>query len=680
MNENNNLNDAYSDVPPPLNEIEIIEHVWITMSDGIRLSAKMWLPDNARENPVPAILEMIPYRKRDVCAMRDHHNHAWLAARGYCCIRPDMRGHGDSEGIMLDEYSPREQQDTIEVIEWLSQQIWCDGNVGMMGLSWGGIASMQTAVLQPSNLKAIIPVGASTDRYYDDGGYLVGGYPGQGLGWGGIMFGYCIRPPDPEIVGEAWRDMWLKRLKNTPMFAEKWLNHQLRDETWKQGSVCENYDKINIPVLGVSGWNDCWPNTVIRLLDNVKSPCRAVSGAWGHVFPNLGGPGPMIGFLQLALKWWDYWLKGINNEIIDLPDFIAFMQKSHSPDPKPNSRPGKWIGIPNWQNNHINTQSFGLKDNKLINEQGEGSISICSPLTVGLATGEYMPIHGIAELAQDQSEDDANSVCFDSEILNETLDILGTTNLHLRLSCDSSCGLIAARLCDVSPNGSSTLISYGILNLKQRNGREILSKINIGEDMDVTVRLNDTGWTVEKGHKIRLALSSQLWPMAWPTEKLATLKLKLAHCRLEIPILKTQTCQEIDSPFAPPVAAENIPHKIISNPLDSRHIYKNIETNETVFDVKYDRGKILLEKIGLTYGTNNSQRYSITKGDPLSARIEYNALFTFAREKWKVSTKSKLTVTCDEQNFILKGKISAFEDEKQVFTRDWNVKIPRVVF
>ena len=170
-----------------INKIEIIEHVWIDMSDGVRLSAKIWRPIDVKFQPVPAILEIIPYRKRDSYALRDHANHAWLATHGYACIRPDMRGHGDSEGIMLDEYSAREQQDTLEVINWLANQPWCTGKVGMMGLSWGGIASLQAAVKQPPALKAIIPVGSSVDRYYDDAGYLVGGYPGQGLGWGGIM-------------------------------------------------------------------------------------------------------------------------------------------------------------------------------------------------------------------------------------------------------------------------------------------------------------------------------------------------------------------------------------------------------------------------------------------------------------------------------------------------------------
>ena len=673
--------DFRQDKSTPLNDIDIIEHVWIEMSDGVRISAKMWLPVNAAEEPVPAVLEIIPYRKRDACALRDHRNHAWLAARGYACIRPDMRGHGDSEGIMLDEYSPREQQDTVEVIDWLSKQPWCDGNVGMMGLSWGGIASLQAAVNQAPALKAIIPVGASVDRYYDDGGYLVGGYAGQGLGWGGVMFGYCIRPPDPAVVGDVWRDMWLERLENTPMFAEKWLTHQLRDETWKQGSVCENYDKIKVPVLGVSGWNDNWPNTMIRLLENIDAPCRAVSGAFGHVFPNLGGPAPMIDFLQLTKDWFDHWLKGVDNGVMDEPAFLAFLQDSHAPDPNPNERPGRWIGEPGWPSQNVTNRRYGLKQGVMLEGASSGgTVSVCSPVALGLKTGEYMPISGVAELPQDQSGDDARSVCFDSEPLSEPLELLGTINAHLRLTCDSTSGLIAARLCDVAPDGASTLMSYGVLNLKQRNGREVLAAVTPGESMDVTVRLNDTGWSLKPGHRLRLALSSQLWPMAWPVAERAMLSVDLAGCSLELPVRNADAGGEVKIPFGPPVSADPPMHDVIAPSKGSRHVHHDIETGTVVYDVQSDGGVLRFEATDLTYGSRNSQRYTIVEGDPLSACIEYKADFSFARDGWDVRTESELVTTCDAESFILKGRIAAFEDDKQVFARDWDVKIPRTVF
>jgi len=674
--------DMKPDTADVLNEIEIIEHVWIEMSDGVRLSAKMWLPVNASSNPVPAILEIIPYRKRDSYAMRDHQNHAWLAARGYACIRPDMRGHGDSEGIMLDEYSPQEQQDTVEVIDWLSRQLWCCGNVGMMGLSWGGIASMQAATHQPPALKAIIPVGASVDRYYDDAGYLLGGYPGQGLGWGGVMFGYCIRPPDPAVVGDAWRDMWLERLENTPMFAEKWLTHQLRDDTWKLGSVCEDYDKIKVPVLGVSGWNDCWPNTMIRLLENIDTPCRAVSGAWAHVFPNLGGPEPMAGFLQLAQEWFDHWLKGIDNGVMEAPAFLAYLQDSHMPDPNPSDRPGRWVAEPGWPSENVSQKRFALKPGTLLDTDcaGNGTATVRSPVTLGLATGEYMPVSGVAELPQDQSSDDARATCFDTGPLDAPLDLLGTPRAHLRLSSDRPCGLIAARLCDVAPDGASTLISYGILNLRQRQGREVLAEVTPGEVMDVIVRLNDTGWSLKPGHRLRLALSSQLWPMAWPVAEEATLCLDLSGCRLELPVRNSIAVKEVVTPFGPPVAADPPAHDIITPAKGTRHISRNVETGEVTYDVEFDGGAFRLSEIDLTYGSRNSQHYRITDGDPLSACIEYKADFSFARDRWNIRTESDLVVTCDASNFILKGRISAYEDGTRILTRDWNIDIPRTVF
>ena len=168
--------------------VKIKEDIWIEMSDGVKLSAKIWFPILRDSQPLPAILEFIPYRKGDASSMRDFVIHHFFAENGYVSIRPDMRGHGDSEGIMEDEYSLRERKDAVEIINWIEKQEWSNGKVGMTGISWGGIASLQAAINRPKALKAIIPVGASVDRYYDDGAYLVGGYPGQGLGWGAVMF------------------------------------------------------------------------------------------------------------------------------------------------------------------------------------------------------------------------------------------------------------------------------------------------------------------------------------------------------------------------------------------------------------------------------------------------------------------------------------------------------------
>ena len=528
----------------------------------------------------------------------------------------------------------------------------------------------------------IIPVCASVDRYYDDGAYLVGGYQGQGLGWGGVMFGYCIRPPDPEVVGDCWRSMWMERLEQTPMFAEKWLRHQLRDETWVQGSVCEHYEKIDTPVLGISGWNDCWPNTMIRLLENISAPCRVVSGPWGHTYPNQGNPGPQIGFLQLALEWWDHWLKGKDNGVMDGPAFTAFIQDSHEPQPNSSERPGRWIGESDWPAKSIQGQTLWL-DEGTLNDQAPISgtaVRINSPLSTGLTSGEYMPWSGVAELPQDQRVDDAKSVCFDTPLLNDPLELLGTPLVHLRVSSDRDCGLIVARICDVAPDGASTLITYGILNLKLREGREQLASVTAGEWMDVTIRLNDTGWRIKRGHRVRLAISTQMWPMAWPLEEVAELDIELASSRLDLPVRHPEATGEISLPFEPAVSAAAPPHHVLREPSGTRHVTHNIQTGDAIYDIATDGGEVRFDNTGLAYGSTNEQRYVINDASPSSARAEYRADFTFVRDGWNVRTESELIVTCDVNDFFLVGKIAAYEDGSQVFSRDWNLKIPRVVY
>ena len=154
--------------------IRVIDNVWIPMSDGSRLAARVWMPENAEDNPVPAILEYLPYRKNDLMATRDSIHHGWYATQGYAGVRVDIRGSGDSDGVLRDEYTQQEQNDGMEIIAWIAEQPWCSGSVGMMGISWGGFNSLQMAARRPPALKAIIPHCATDDRYADDAHYAGG--------------------------------------------------------------------------------------------------------------------------------------------------------------------------------------------------------------------------------------------------------------------------------------------------------------------------------------------------------------------------------------------------------------------------------------------------------------------------------------------------------------------------
>lgn len=254
----------------------------IVMPDGCRLSARVWMPEEADENPVPAILEFLPYRKRDGTTARDNLTHPYFAGHGYACLRVDMRGNGDSEGLMEDEYSEQELQDACDVIKWIAAQSWSTGKVGMMGISWGGFNSLQVAAMQPDALKAIITLCSTDDRYADDIHYKGGLLLNENLGWGATMLSYSSRAPDPALVGEKWRDMWLERLDNEPFLPAVWLNHQTRDGYWQRGSVCEDFSKIKAATLAIGGWGDAYKNAVSRLMTGITAP---VKGIIGHASP-----------------------------------------------------------------------------------------------------------------------------------------------------------------------------------------------------------------------------------------------------------------------------------------------------------------------------------------------------------------------------------------------------------
>ena len=299
--------------------VRVVENVWIPLSDGCQLAARVWLPQDAESRPVPGILEFIPYRKRDHTRLRDEPIHHYIAGHGYAALRVDVRGSGDSDGLMADEYQHREQDDALEVIAWIAARPWCDGNVGMTGISWGGFNSLQVAARRPAALKAIITLCSSDDRYADDAHYMGGCLINENLTWGAVLLCSNALPPDPEIVGERWQAMWRDRLENAVLFPELWLHHPVRDEYWKHGSVCEDYGAIQCAVYAIGGWADAYRNAVPRLLEGLHAPRKGLIGPWCHAFPHDSLPGPSIGFLREALRWWDYWLKGVDTGIMDEP-------------------------------------------------------------------------------------------------------------------------------------------------------------------------------------------------------------------------------------------------------------------------------------------------------------------------------------------------------------------------
>ena len=231
------------------------------MSDGVRLATRLWRPRTGAK--VPVLLEAISYRKRDLSRPRDR-TYSWYAQQGFAVARVDLRGSGDSDGVLHLEYLSQEQDDSVETIAWLASQEWCNGRVGMMGISWGGFGALRVAARQPPALKANITHCSTDDRFTDDA-HWTGGCINNGMfEWGASFFALLGLPPDPEIVGPQWKDGWKRRLDAVDLDLATWLRHPTRDSFWKHGSVNTDYSQIRCPVYAVGGSLDSYTNTVPR--------------------------------------------------------------------------------------------------------------------------------------------------------------------------------------------------------------------------------------------------------------------------------------------------------------------------------------------------------------------------------------------------------------------------------
>jgi len=648
------------------------------MPDGARLGARLWLPDT--DEPVPAILEYIPYRKDDYSALRDSTTIAHFATQGYACIRVDMRGSGSSDGVLLDEYSDQEVDDGVAVIEWLAKQGWCNGKVATVGISWGGITGLQLAQRNPEPLKTVIALGASEFRYYDDAGYYMGCMVGQTLGWAAIMFGYNTRPPDPGLRDD-WRELWLQRLNETPHYLEYWFEHQREDDYWLNNTVGVDYDAIKIPVYAISGHVDCWPNTVPRLLENLSVPRRGLQGAWCHRYPHLGIPGPTVDFLSDATRWFDHWLKDKDTGVLDEAMYQVFLQDSVRPQAFYDTRPGRWVGEANWPSTQVNEQRYYLSQSGLsLENSGVSQLEILSPQTIGLASGEYMPWFAFGpgdELPDEQQIEDAGSLVFDVEVTDEPLTILGNASASLNIRSDKPQALIAARLCDVWPDGSSTLISRGILNLSQRESKLNPSHLVPGKSYHVQVALNHVGYVVPVGHCLRLSLSTSYWPMAWPSPESTRLTLETEGSYLSLPIRSSGAVNMKLTEFGSTITGEPIATTQLREVNQKRHLDKDEETGITTLEIYADNGKIRFNQSGLNMASINLQRYSISESDPLSATAEYEWEWEYSRDEWIVTTKTTTKVSCDREYFYLEASSIAWETGVEVFSKQWRKKYPR---
>ena len=649
------------------------ETVWIELADGCRLAARLWLPPEG-EGPVPAILEYLPSRRRDRHRGDDAILHPAFAAAGYAAIRVDMRGAGDSDGIMTDEYTAQEWADAVEVIAWIARQPWCSGEVGLIGLSWSGFNALQIAALAPPALKAIVTTCASDDRYADDMHYMGGALLNDNLQYGATLFTWLATPPDPVIVGDRWREMWRARLAVVEPPAARWMSHSDRDAYWQGGSVSQDYGRIKAAVLAVGGWADGYVNAVLRLLQGLPGPRKGLIGPWGHAYPHVATPGPSIDFIGYVIRWWDHWLKGRATGIMDEPMLTAWLQESEPPRARYASRRGRWIAEQAWPSATVAEQVLHLTDEGLGATPGACDRSIRSPATVGLASGEWCPYGWGPDMPTDQREDDAGSLCFDGPVLGRPLQILGNATVVVDLASDRAEGLLAVRLNDLAPDGTSRRITYGLLNLQHRQGHARALPLAPGERCRATVRLKAVGYELPAGHRLRVALSTAYWPLAMTGPQAATLNIQGGELRLPLRQAEGPSPPALGEAWSPPP----LEAEVLTPPARGRLLFERAgEDGRVSVHVVRNLGALRIPEVDLELQALGSERYSVLPADPASARSQTKRRAEFKRDDWHVAVETRSLLTSEGGDWRFRAELDASEGEARIFARSWDLRIPR---
>ncbi len=660
---------------PAKRSFKVVESEWIPMADGIRLSARLWIPEGAEQSPVPVVFEYIPYRKRDAYRARDDVWGPQLAQYGVAYARVDVRGSGDSEGVIVDEYSVPELNDGVAIVAWLARQPWSNGSVGMRGISWGGINTLQVAAMAPPELKAIMPMGCCDIRYTDDAHYI-GGALGQtnfewGVGFKGVMSG----PPDPDIVGPQWAAMWRKRLDATPAILSEWLSHQRYDAYWQRGSIAVDYAQIKCPVYVVDGWIDTYSNPVGRLLEKLRVPRKGLIGPWGHSYPDQVSPGPGLDWIYEEVRWWQQWLQGKDTGIMDEPMFRAYMPYTTPWEVYPNDIPGRWVAEPVWPSPHAVSRTWHLNGGAALSHNAGAleRVDYVGDKIVGLNKPQWLPFPP-SGMPTEQSVDDSKSLVFDSVPLESDIEILGYPLARIRVAANVPVAKLVVRMTDLNPEGKSWLVSYGLLNLTHRESHEQPSALVPGEFYDVELKLFMTAHRFKRGHRIRIALSESLWPMVWPSPKIATLTFELGTSSIVLP---TRAAPRAEPPF--PIPVRHSPPPSTASALKGRpeDVVRRDPSGRLTVERNSPESSYVLPGVGTTLTRGGGESSEIVEGQPNSCVWRQKITSGISRGEWSCRVETAYELTSTESAFHLKETLIASRAGEILFQQDVTSKIDR---
>lgn len=665
----------------PTYSVRIERNIRIPMRDGKTLSADLIRPD--AEGRFPILIEYHPYRKDDVS--RGGIGQQWyLAERGFIGVRLDVRGTGGSDGINTDEYVRQEQEDGYDAVEWLAQQPYSNSNVGMFGTSYGGFTSLQVAMNRPPHLKAIAPMYATDYRYTDDCHYTRGGnmrmYYDVGT-YGGSMVGMNALPQLPDLSGPDWADIWRERLNKNEPYLIKWLKNQLDNPYWHGASLRPDYNRIQCPVYVIAGWRDGYANAMMRVFNNINVPKKMLMGPWVHSRPHQSTPGPRIDHLNEMARFFAHYLRDEDTGIMDEPPVQVYMQEYAKPSRTLAITPGHWRNDTEIAPEATDRTFYLRSEGRLMGEQGRGD---------GADAFEYIPTVGTANsywsaggisyyLPEDQREDEALSLVYTSAPLKQDMHVLGWPKVVIHGSSSAKVATFVAKIAEVAPDGTSALIVDGSLNGTRRgNLAEALKNpkpMTPGEVYELDIPMFPTGWVIEKGHRIRLAISGADFPNLWPTPYEATNKVHRGGEYVSRLILPVVAAPELDSPqFLPAPRLKTILTSYGERP-SQQTIIDQITGTVSVTNRRAST-VVMEDNLGSLF---REGKYICTadRNHPDHANIVGKHTYLYKRDGEEIKVEAESSIRATRDAFHLLIQLNVTKNGQQFFQKNWTHSEPR---
>ena len=640
--------------------VKTVRNALVPMRDGVRLAADITRPD--ADGSFPAIMGYSPYHKPTAAAYASARQH--FAERGYVAVEFDLRGTGDSEGASLDMYAPEEIQDGHDMIEWIAAQPWCDGNVGMCGISYGGVVCWQVAMQAPPHLKAII-VRSGTDDAYTDWTYP-GGSPRPFCfeQYAPQMTAQNFAPPNPELCGERWAEIWEQHLQNNVPWGLGFIKHQLDGPYWRSRSIRPDYGRVKCPVFVIGGWADWYPTPLLRAFENLTVPKRALIGPWGHYWPESGLPGPRIDGRRECLKWFDQWLKGEDTGVLDEPPVTVFVRKHIEPSATRVMDNGFWRAEAEWPPARNEDRPLYLHSTGALSPKPEATPAPnCGTLKYDPAVGMASGRHARPPLPMDQRPDEAYSLTYMTVPLEQDLELIGRPRAILHVSSTTNVTAFSVKLCDVAPDGTSALVTKGYLNATHRSSHSEPSPLEPGKVYELDVELLALAYVFEAGHRIRVAIASSDFPDAWPTPKPCT---NTVYYGSELPSQIILPATPAQSPKLP---EPDLRPSEVPLPAPEAVLKPDVTVTRDLIDGTATINQMLAE------GCTSS--FTVSSKEPAKAIAKATYRRAAAHPGGKVAVETQCITASDSAAFHHLVDVAIEVNDKLHFQKSWSESVPR---